>query len=57
MEQQYHGAAAIDGRGKEVFKTDRATYDSLSPLGKLIADACIQIGTLVIVDRGIENGR
>lgn len=47
MDKQDHLAAAIDGR-REVFKTDRATYDSLPPLGKLIADACIRAGTLVV---------
>jgi len=52
MESQNGIAAAIYERRKtEVFTTDRATYESLPPLGKLIADACIRIGSLIITDR------
>lgn len=51
MEQQNEIAAAIYERRKDrVYKTGRATYESLSPLCKLIADACIRIGSLVITE-------
>lgn len=56
MESHHQVAAAIYEHRKEVFKTDRATYNSLTPLGKLIADACIRIGTLIITDEGDGNG-
>jgi hypothetical protein len=50
MESKQQIATAIDGHRKAVYKTDRATYNSLPPLGKLIADACIRAGTLVIAE-------
>jgi hypothetical protein len=56
MEKQYGLALAIDGRRK-VFKTDRATYESLPPLDKLVADVCIRNGTLVIAEGVVSDGR
>ncbi len=51
METQHKRAAAIDERRKDrVYRTDRATYESLPAICKLIADACIRAGSLVITE-------